>query len=324
MTVMSKEAKAGAAEGIKLCENIIIPSLLPILILVNTGVKSKAANVFEKIFGKFFEKVLRLPACCAAAVIFGAIGGYPSGAILTEHLYEQGQIDTNTASRIMSFNFGGGIAFLITAVGTIRYNNTETGIAFFATSCISSLIICVFSAFVNSDTPQNRTDSRSGLCFADALVGSVETATKSIINMSAYIILFSAIASAFNISDFFAPITEITNGVCTGERLLPLPECAAFLSFGGFCIHFQLMSALHKMKVKYSHFLVGRIAAAAISYWLMRAYLYFVPQKSEVFSNISGNIEKSYTQVNSLLSIVMILGCVTLIFDISNKKIKLH
>ncbi len=321
---MSGKAKAGAADGLGLCENIIIPSLLPILILVNIGVKSKTADVLKKMFGKLFEKVLKLPGCCSAAVIFGAIGGYPSGAILTEHLYEQGQIDSATAARIMSFNFSGGIAFLITAVGTMRYGSTKIGVAFFTVNCISSLIICAASAFVNGKTPANSAVMKNSLCFTDALVESAETATKSIINMSAYIILFSAIAKAFKINDFFAPLIEITNGVCGGEKLLTLPECAAFLNFGGFCIHFQLMGSLRKMRVKYSRFLFGRVAAAAISYWLMKAYLYFVPQSSEVFSNISDNVEQKYTQVNSLLSVVMIIGCVSLIFDISNKKIKLH
>lgn len=61
MMIMSSEAKAGAADGLGLCENIIIPSLLPILILVNIGVKSKTADVLKKIFGKLFEKVLKLP-----------------------------------------------------------------------------------------------------------------------------------------------------------------------------------------------------------------------------------------------------------------------
>ena len=188
MMIMSSEAKSGAADGLGLCENIIIPSLLPILILVNIGVKSKTADVLKKIFGKLFEKVLKLPGCCAAAVIFGAIGGYPSGAILTEHLYKQGQIDSSTAARIMSFNFSGGIAFLITAVGTMRYNNTKIGVVFFAVSCISSLIICAASAFVNGKSPDNSSVMKNSLCFTDALVESVEAATKSIINMSAYII----------------------------------------------------------------------------------------------------------------------------------------
>ena len=82
MMIMSSEAKAGAADGLGLCENIIVPSLLPILILVNIGVKSKTADVLKKIFGKLFEKVLKLPGCCAAAVIFGAIGGNTDRAFI--------------------------------------------------------------------------------------------------------------------------------------------------------------------------------------------------------------------------------------------------
>ena len=174
--------------------------------------------MLKKIFGKLFEKLLKLPGCCAAAVIFGAIGGYPSGAILTEHLYNQGQIDSSTAARIMSFNFGGGIAFLITAVGTMRYNNTKIGVAFFAVSSISSLIICAASAFVNGKAPDNSTVMKNSLCFTDALVESVEAATKSIINMSAYIILFSAIARAFKINDFFAPLMLFYMKHCNYEK----------------------------------------------------------------------------------------------------------
>ena len=108
LTIFSPAAKAGAIEGINLCEGIIIPAPLPILILSNTLIRLKSKRVVLK------------------ASILGMISGYPSGAILTRELYQSGCITFKEAERIMSFNFCGGIAFIISAVGGVIYKNTNT------------------------------------------------------------------------------------------------------------------------------------------------------------------------------------------------------
>lgn len=322
LITFSQEAKQGATNGIALCENIIVPALLPILIITNIIIKSRCSQIIEMLFGKITECVLKLPRCSATAILFGLIAGYPSGAILTEHLYNKGKITQAQAKRIMRFNFCGGLAFIITAVGTIHLNNTKLGLIIYLCSFSSSIIIALTGAIKSKDKPQKASYTSPILSLTDAMVESVEATTKAIITMCAYIILFSTIMSIAPIPNTINPIIEITNGLFASNIKIPIGYYAFFLTFGGLCIHFQLIGSLKNMGIGYLDFLTHRLIAGLIAFALGCAYSHFFPQADSVFSNLSQS-SPAITQANAGLSIVMLLGCVVIIFDVENKKYKL-
>lgn len=315
----SSSANQGAREGLRLCENIIIPSLLPILILTGIIIKSDCSKIFELLFGKFALAVLRLPECAAAAIVLGLIGGYPTGAVLTRELYLSKKISSDEAKRIMRFNFCGGCSFIITAVGAVRYNNIKTGVLLYIINIFSSLLIAVIGArFAEKPTVSEQNNIRTE--FSNAVIESVEISIKSILTMSAYIILFSSLAGMIDIPEFLTPVLEITNGIINTDKALPLHYCAMFLSFGGICIHMQLMGILGDMKIKYTDFLMFRIISALISFFTTAVVLQLFPQSEGVFSNLSSTAPR-LNQVNTGLSIIMILGCAVFILDIERRKI---
>lgn len=315
----SQIAKEGAISGIKLCENTIIPALLPVLILTNLISNSKCSYIFERIFGFICVRLFKLPKCTAPAIIFGLIGGYPAGAILTNNLYQNAMIDKNTMSRIMRFNFSGGLAFIITAVGQIRYSSLETGIILFISCITPSILIAIINGLFIKKTPDSSNALKNTLSINEALIKSVETATKSILTMCAYIILFSALCSIFSIPKQLLPIIEITNGIFYSKDI-PLDYVAFFLSFGGLCIHFQIMEYLNS---KYLDFLVFRTINAILSYLIMHFYLILHPIEQSVFCNQS-SITASLTQANAGFGIIMIIGCAVIILDVENRKLKLR
>jgi hypothetical protein len=323
LIVMSSKAKQGAKDGIALCENIIIPSLLPILILTNIIIKSRASKVFEKVFSPLFEKVFKLPRCTSTAIIFGLIAGYPAGAVLTSHLYENNMIDSKRAQRIMYFNFSGGVAFTITAVGTVCFNNTRIGIILYIINIISAIIICIITSLFDKNEINNSSNQETTLGFTDAMVQATESTVKNIALMCAYIILFSSITNIISLPEYITSLFEITNGLFNTQSM-SLPWCAFSLSFGGLCIHFQLMGMLKSMNISYFKFLIGRLCSGIISFIIAKIYLFIFPQSEDVFSNITSPINSSLTQVNTGLSLIMIIGCAVAIFDIENKKLKLH
>ena len=314
----SPVAKTGAIQGIQLCENTIIPALLPILILTNIIVKSKCSVIFEKLFGGITTKLFKLPKCCAPAILFGLIGGYPAGAVLTEALYNSSLIDNAAAKRMMRFNFSGGLAFIITAVGAMRYGSAKTGLMLYLSCTLPAILIGLFSALAVDKAPECDDIFRERLNFNEALTSSVDTAAKSIISMCAYIILFSSFCALVPIPSYITPVFEITNGLCDGS-LIPLDYAAFFLAFGGLCIHFQIMNYTRG----YWEFLIFRFINALLSYLIMHIYLAFNPTAQNVFSNISGATAK-LTQANAGFGIIMIFGCAVIILDIENRKLKLH
>lgn len=317
----SAGAKLGAKQGWELCENVVIPALLPILILTNILLLSSCRNVLELVFGRIMGKLLSVPSPCAVAILFGLIGGYPAGAVLTEQLYQQGIIDKNTASRVMCYNFSGGIGFLVMVVGKSCYGSGKIGALLLISNIISAVIVGVITGIWDKK-PYLISKKQLSMPFVAAMTTSVELSAKSIINMCGYIILFSSVNGIISVPSFLNPMLEITNGIC-GDNNIPLDYCAFFLAFGGFCVHFQIIGIISSFGMKYSKFFIYRLASGLLSFLIVRIYCLAYPETSNVFSTINSPISHQFAQVNTALSVLMIVGCAVLVLDIEGRKLKL-
>lgn len=318
--VYSQKAKAGAAAGWGLCENVIIPSLLPVLILTGMIMSSDCSILLEKTVGRVVGRLFRITPAAAVAVILGLISGYPAGAVLTDKLYQNGRIDKDTAVRIMKYNFSGGLAFIIMVVGRVCYGSGKIGALLYLCNLFSSVIMGVVLGLGHKEFCTGLSyESRVPL--SDAMTQSVHSAVKSILSMCAYIILFSAVSGIFILPDFINPLIEITNGICGASRRIPIDYCAFFLAFGGFCIHFQLIGIISNFGMKYYEFLISRLAGALLSFFTARFMIIAFPQYTDVFSAGALPVSFEFAQVNTGLSIIMVLGCAVLVMDIENRKL---
>lgn len=318
LIIFSKQARRGAADGLALAENTIIPSLAPLLIIFLLIMKTGAKDLLARAFGFISVHVFNLPQITFPAIFFGLIGGYPMGALLTNELLKSGDIDEKQARRLLRFNFCGGCGFIITAVGTTVLNNTKAGAVLFLSNVINSVII----GFALSFTEKRRnapyysyTEYRK---LGDVLSESVSDAVKSLLNMTAFIILFCAFNVVIDFPDFLAPVIEITSGICTNSRFA-IPMTSAYLAFGGFCIHFQLLFVVAQAKMKYADFLLFRLISAVISYGVSKILLIFIPIEEAVFSNASIKVAE-FSSVNTVLSVLMMIGCFVIVMDIRSKK----
>lgn len=320
--VFSVRAKAQALEGMKLCLNVIVPTLLPILILTNTVIKSSSRVFLETVFSPL-ARLLRLPKCACCALILGLIGGYPTGAILSNELFNLHLIDNQTAKRLLRCSFCGGVAFIITAVGTIHLNSTKTGIIIYTVNVLSSIIICVADGIIHPNTNKSTQECSIGSqSFCDALINSIECSTKSVAVMCGCIVFFSAICGLVSIPPFAMPLIEITNGIFKFNGSISLPYLCFFLSFGGLCIHLQILNVIKGTGIGYIDFFVHRVVGGLISYFLGKGYILLFNPNTEVFSNIS-QITPRLNQINGSLSIILLASCIVIVVDLNNKKSKL-
>ena len=314
--MFSKNTRKGAYDGLTLAMNTVVPSLLPLLIIFLTFMKSSANNILIKLFGNFSRVFFNLPKAAFSAILFGLVGGYPTGALLSEELFEAGEIDEEQAKRLMCFNFCGGCGFIITAVGTVTFNSTRVGVMLFLSNALSSILIGFVLSFKEKRLEKSEYSLFSFTSLGDALTLATPKAAQSVIVITAYIVLFSALSSTVKIPEPLLPIIEITNGVCGGDFSLPLT--AAFLSFGGICIHLQISDILRKFKISYFEFLLFRLISSVLSYFVMKLLLYFFPVDLSVFANASTPVRLS--SVNVTLSVLLVVGCFVSVLDLNSRR----
>lgn len=318
LIVFSAEMREGAYKGLALAENTIIPSLLPLLIIFLLIMKTGARDVLARAFGFVSHYLFNLPMVTFPAIIMGLVGGYPTGALLTQELFLSQEIDSAQAARMLRFNFCGGCGFIITAVGTATLLSPKAGLILF----VSNITVSVLMGFALSFTQPRMKKGFYSYCesppLGNAIADSAEGAIKSMLSITAFVIFFGAVNHIASLPKFILPIVEITNGLCGGEKF-SLPEISGYLAFGGLCIHMQLLPSIVKCGMKYIDFLFFRVLSALLSYCVTKLILFVFPMEQQVFSNESGTVAV-FSSVNIGLSFLLIVGCFVLVFDISSRK----
>lgn len=319
LIVFSNSARTGAKEGLVLAQNTIIPSLLPLLIIFYFVMKSSCGDFISRCFGVVSQKLFNLPQVTFPAVFFGLIGGYPTGALLTGELLENDNIDKKQARRLLRFNMCGGCGFIITAVGSAAYGSTKTGLILFLSNVLAAVTVGFILSFSEKRENYQFYSFSQNRTVGDALNLATSSAIKAVLNITAYIVLFCALNEIVKLPEKILPVIEITSGVCTGEKI-PLPLLSAFLSFGGLCIHLQLLPVILKADMSYFDFLLFRLINAVLSFCYTRIITLIFPSQEYVFSN-TGETVPQFFSVNILLSALLVLGCFVMVGDICSKSI---
>lgn len=318
LIVFSAEMREGAYKGLALAENTIIPSLLPLLIIFLLIMKTGARDVLARAFGFVSHYFFNLPMVTFPAIIMGLVGGYPTGALLTQELFLSQEIDRAQAARMLRFNFCGGCGFIITAVGTATLLSPKAGLILFVSNITVSVLMGFALSFTQPRMKKGFYSYRESPPLGNAIADSAEGAIKSMLSITAFVIFFGAVNPIASLPKFILPIVEITNGLCSGEKF-SLPEISGYLAFGGLCIHMQLLPSIVKCGMKYIDFLFFRVLSALLSYCVTKLILFVFPMEQQVFSNESSTVAV-FSSVNIGLSFLLIVGCFVLVLDISSRK----
>ena len=124
----------------KIWENNIFPSLFPFFILsellVNYGFVEFLSELFKPIMNHFFK----INSNAAFVFVMSMISGFPSNAKYTRKLYEQGLLNENEASKVLTFTHFSNPLFILGTV-VVFLNNKEAGLLVLIVHYFTNLII---------------------------------------------------------------------------------------------------------------------------------------------------------------------------------------
>jgi len=329
--IISKSAVAseGIINGLKICANVIIPSLFPFMVFSSFVVKSGTYTKIGKIFSKPTKLFFNLPSSASGAVIMGFIGGYPIGVSITTELFQLGVIDKKQAARMTSFCVNAGPAFIISAVGGTIYQNENVGYLLFTSVILSSLTVGIITGIfsrIRGEKVTEKTPIQNGEKISTAFVSAAESASRGILSICVWVVTFSAVIGFIKslgltdeINILLCGVLEVTSGCTMSAGVFSISVTAFFISFSGFCIFFQLMPNLKKIGVNLPLFLLSRLACAILSFAYCEALMKFFPDCIQVFSNGITPLVQNFS-VSIPATICLIATCVVLIFDVDRKK----
>lgn len=257
----------------------IFPSLFPMFIisyiLVEIGIPEFLCSIFYKLFNKLF-----LVKSDASFVFFmSMLTGFPSSAKYIDMLIEKNRIDSHDASKILIFTFFSNPLFIVNTVGIMFLGNINLGFIILVSHITGNILVGLLFRNYNKTNSTDVIDARKGIkvlinkinttSFFSVFLNSIKDAINTMILIFGIIVTFQIIISILPCNMFFKGIIEMT----TGLRLITIYDnlyfkvflSTFFISFGGLCIHTQIMNILNKKRVRYLPFLFARIIHGIIS-----------------------------------------------------------
>lgn len=329
-------APLGAHKGILYCVNTLIPSLFIFMIFTSFIVNSGATQNLSKILNPVTKFLFYLPGCTAPIIILSLIGGYPVGARGAKSLYESKEINTEQLNRLMTFSVNAGPAFIIEIVGNILLKNYKLGCLIFIVQVVLSLSIGIISGilarqknlnfYFNENVSKNKKPNIS-----DSLIKSCSDTSKSIIVMSALIVVFYTLIeilksslltkdilnhfftsndSINNFRTIFISILEMTSG-CNEVIYKSAPTGIIFFAvgFGGICAHLQIKSIFGEDDFNFIKFTVYRLLNGLLTVLFVPMVMNIFPYYSPTFLNTAQTpqISLSCTNLGSVLLVILAL-----------------
>ncbi len=274
-------AARGCAQGLRLCTEVLLPTLFPFFVLTAllTGELGAPSRGTRKLL-----RVLGLPGCGGAALLLGAAGGFPVGAGCAARLCAQGQCTPRQARRLAMVCNGPGPAFVIGALGGGMLGRTGDGLLLFAAQLAAGVLLALFlrgktrgeqeKSFTEKIAPQEP--------FSRRMLDAVSESFSKFLNICAFVILCSVLAGTM--TDLLPPgpgaalaaaFLELTGGTaalvsCGLKREILLPLLALACGWGGLSVQLQSLRLLHQGGVDCRGwmavaFLRGVLAAALVA-----------------------------------------------------------
>ena len=321
----SKTISKAVIEGLTICTTVLIPSIFIFLIISEFFYKTNALLYILKPFSFICEKLFKIDRKIGPILFFSLICGYPAGANLIEKLVEEKKISKKTANRMLYFCVNAGPSFLIGGVSIPLTNDIVLGLVLFFAQIIAFFIVGTFSSIGEPLEKINITE-KEYQPVSKILVSCVKNSIKTMAIICGFSIFFSAlinlvfdlnffdINSHFFIKPMFAGFLEVTNGIMQCSQINNINTfliVTLITSFGGMCVHFQVMSIISKAKIPFKNFYLWRIFYCVIN---VTVATFIFTKVSLPITTFAQKLPKNYILAHSpIISITLIVLSIALL-----------
>ena len=298
-----EQAVTAARDGLRLCGNVIVPSLFPFFVLSSLVVELGLSRYLGRLFQRFMVPLFRVNGACASALALGFVGGYPVGARTAIALYRSGQCTKTETERLLAFCNNSGPAFIFGVVGAGIFHSGPAGLLLYLTHVAASLAVgLLFRFYKPHDGPASPRGSGSvqfqtgnaGAAFTRSVTGALS----GILNICAFVICFTVILrlltlcgaldlAAEVLAFLFRPlgmdriwarrlltgVVELSSGVTalSGGAISGQLSMAAFmLGWAGLSVHCQVLAFLGDSGLSMGTYLSGKLLHGILSAALLR------------------------------------------------------
>ncbi len=253
----------GAAKGLQVCIQTVIPSLFPFFIfssMLSGSIQGRSMPLIRPL-----GRLCGIPQGSESVVLLGCCGGYPVGAKSLYALYAAGAIGKQDAQRMLSFCSNAGPSFIFGISASL-----------FQSKAVPWFLwgIQILSMLLTAAILPNKSNSP---CTAGCRqkVHPMEQAIRAMATVCGWILFMGAIQQLITV---YFPLPDVYGRILTG--ILEISSgCVAlsgfadpamqyilmgiYLSFGGICVILQTKSLIGDLNIRY--YISGKLKQTVFS-----------------------------------------------------------
>lgn len=272
-------ARQSVQSGLRLCAEVLIPSLFPFLVLSELCIRLGVLEPLENRLARLMQPCFGVGAGAAGAFIMGLLGGFPSGARAVVCEMESGRLTREEARRAVCFCNNCGPGFLFGFVAVSVFHSVLCGLVLYLIQILSAVCVGMLLKKEPAASGGDRARAKAPPAFSEAFTQSVKSAGLSMLYISAFVSFFSLL-SAFSLrflpddlpqslSVFIKGVLELSGGVSALSQIgLPFRAkfllCSFFAGFGGLCVLAQSAAILHEAGLCAGGMLRARLLQAGL------------------------------------------------------------
>lgn len=326
--IYSKYTFDGISSGIQICITTLIPSMFCFMVISNFIANSSLCSILSRPFRPLARHLFKLDDRLFTVFLLSLLGGYPVGAKLLADKIRSGEIPVQTGQRMIYFCVNCSPAFIISGAAMVLWNSLALGAMIYASQVITCFVIAFACGFKKNILTVQDKKTATPPCSV-ALVQAVNNATKSMGIVCSFVVVFCAFFPFVNLlplSDTAGTVLkgllEVISG-CQMIRDLPLVTSvllvALFTSFGGICVHLQIMALLNGTGIKMGRFLLSRVCYTALSMGITWIGIQLLKPAVSCFNQIK-SVSYHFYSVSPVSSLFLIFLAIMLLMLASSKK----
>ena len=249
----------------------VFPALFPMMILSNLFIYFGLPELLCQYLGKGFQKLFHTSPYGAFAFFISSFSGSPANAYTIKNLEQQGYLNNEEASFVLSFSFFNNPLFLYTMLSLIFPNKPLVVIKLILLPYVINLTLG-FLTRKKEPNEGKKILSTPEKNFGSFLSTSIKETMNTLLFVLGTISIFMLLNALINPQKIpiIAGILEISQGLNSLINInltSKIKEILAilFISFGGLSIHLQIKGIISDTKISYQKFLKMRILQTLIS-----------------------------------------------------------
>lgn len=282
-----KEIIEAGIFSLEIWKKNIFPSLFPFFILADLLINYGFVGILGNLLKKPAQSLFHLRSVCAFVIIMSLLSGFPSSAKYITKLYHEKIITLKEANHLITFTHFSNPLFILGTIFSLL-NNQKICLCILFAHYGANFILGILLREKKQETTQSKFEQTKKpfvACFSNSIENTIHTLAYILGTITVFLVLttvlFKYIDLPILLKNILRGFLEITQGIKYISAMdlsihLKGLIITIFLSFGGLCIHMQVLGIIKDIKIKYSRYFFSRILHAILASSLYLFFLIFL------------------------------------------------